>query len=310
MLLELRDGGRCASELGCAVRAVRTVVARHACGRRPLELIAQRRKLLREVGGAVDHPIDAGGHVAQRQQRVALALHVGQRDGDARIRIDLQRARLGACADLHPDRVLPRHDQRALYRAAFAKAFAGRPCRAGIAQIPHRAVHPGGGRRVADLSNHPAALLGDRDAHAVFRLRRKARKAIVNQRAIRRVRRRERPLPKIAVLLPHLITNGRTWLVHERIAAVGCGSRLLHGRDVIENPDAPSVRRQNQVVVTRMDDQIPHRHRRQIVADGCPVSTAVLRGSIPRPAQFRSCRNRRIIWKTETIPVSDASIIV
>ena len=163
------------------------------------------------------------------EARVELRLQIRRRHRHARIHVDLHRFRQLACADVELDDVLARHDlrsataaeaaaaRRLLARRRFSTgtAWATRPARATgpaaasaehrsllrgiVAKIPHVPVHAGCLRHRCDLSDRLARLV----RHGDRRLRLIRLQVVIDDGAVRRVRRAPHAVAEIAVLVPH-----------------------------------------------------------------------------------------------------------
>jgi hypothetical protein len=192
-------------------------------------------------------------------------------------------------ADDQRDAVFARHDEGGIVSAAAAETAATatastRPAtglgrQRLIAEIPVHAIDAGIGRIAQIITGERAndTAGGIANSNGDVRRRHGTLQVIADRYSEGRVLAAERFVGDEAAVVRWIELHGRaTEIEEERIGAHRFGG-LLYWCGVVQNPDAAPVRRQDHVVLARMEDDLVDRNGWQSRADPIPAAAAIRR---------------------------------
>src|ERR1041384_959953 len=152
--------------------------------------------------------------------------------------------------------------------AASSKSSSTRSCPRSlcgriVAKVPHRPIHSGLVGHASNCTNSLARFVGYRDEHRAVLV---SLQVIINQRALWRILSSIPLLPEIRIAPPHLIAS-RLPDIEQKHVINFCLGQFLKCSRIIENVDSTPVRRDDQIVIARMNNDVPNRYRRNVITN-------------------------------------------
>ena len=163
--------------------------------------------------------------------------------------------------------------RQATTTAPSSRSAARRGSRRIVTKIPHHTIHSSFVGSAANRADRLAAFVRDGDDDRSVHI---CLQVVIYQSAAGRILRRESLLSKIGIFTPRLISSRFPHVEQKHIVRF-CRCDFLKRRRAIKYENAAAVRRDDQVIVSRVNDDVPHGHRRDVVADRNPMSAAIPR---------------------------------
>src|ERR1041384_1678048 len=146
-------------------------------------------------------------------------------------------------------------------------------CGRTVPKVAHRPILSALVGHASNCTNSLARFVGYRDEHRAVLV---SLQVIINQRALGRILSSIHLLPEIRIAPPHLIAS-RLPDIEQKHVINFCLGQFLKCSRIIENVDSTPVRRDDQIVIARMNNDVPYRYRRNVITNYNTMTPAVPR---------------------------------